>query len=75
MFKRTPLDGLVSSAKSPEEVLRLWEGHGGNANQAAICLNQISRLALERSVEERRQLVNDPRCAALLHTVGSEVRA
>ncbi|XP_012694484.1 FAST kinase domain-containing protein 4 [Clupea harengus] len=75
VFKRTPLDGLVSSAKSPEEVLRLWEGHGGNANQAAICLNQISRLALERSVEERRQLVNDPRCAALLHTVGSEAQS
>ncbi|KAG5270925.1 hypothetical protein AALO_G00173880 [Alosa alosa] len=72
-FKRTQLDEQVSSAKSPEEVLRLWKAHSGSANQAAMCLAQVSRLALEKSAEERRQLVNDPSCAALLNTVSTQV--
>lgn len=74
-FKRTPLDKQVSSAKSPEEVLQLWGALGGTANQAAMCLTQVSRLALDRSAEERRQLMNDPSCATLLNTVSSQVRA
>lgn len=73
-FKRTALDDQVSSAKSPEEVLRLWDELGGTANQAAMCLTQVSRLALEKSAEERRQLINDPSCAKLLNTVSSQVR-
>ncbi|KAL2084152.1 hypothetical protein ACEWY4_019670 [Coilia grayii] len=70
-FKRTQLDNLLSKAKSPEEVLQVWDKHGGSANQAAICLVQVSRLALEKSVEERRQLIND--CTQLFHTVSSQV--
>lgn len=73
-FKRTALDNQVGSAKSPEEVLQLWDVLGGTANQAAMCLTQISRLTLEKSVEERRQLMNDPSCATLLNTVSSQVR-
>ncbi|XP_063054689.1 FAST kinase domain-containing protein 4 isoform X2 [Engraulis encrasicolus] len=72
-FKRTQLDDLISKAKSPEEVLQVWVKHGGSANQAAICLVHVSRLALERSAEEREQLINGSDCAKLIQTVSSQV--
>ncbi|XP_028836670.1 FAST kinase domain-containing protein 4 isoform X2 [Denticeps clupeoides] len=72
-FKRTHLDDLLGRATSPEEVLQLWTENGGSANQAAACLIQLSRLAVEKGGVGRQELLQDPRCADLLDTVGSQV--
>ncbi|XP_062395031.1 FAST kinase domain-containing protein 4 [Sardina pilchardus] len=72
-FKRTQFDEQVSRAKSPEQVLRLWEARRGSANQAAMCLVQMGRLALEKRAGERRRLLNDPSCVALLNTISNQV--
>lgn len=73
LFKPKALDHQVSRATSPEQVLQLWKEHGGSANQAAMCLVQVSRLSLDNSLDQRRQLLNDARCVELLKTIYSDV--
>lgn len=71
-FKRTELDVLVEKAATPQEVLQAWEDQDGSANQAAVCLIQICRLAGEKGVNTA-DILEDPRCVDILEAVNSQV--
>ncbi|KAI5620830.1 protein TBRG4 [Silurus asotus] len=72
-FTRTELDIRVEKATSPQEVLCLWTEQGGSANQAGMCLNQLSRLAVEKKDIDRANVLQDPRCEDLIDTLNSQV--
>lgn len=73
MFTRTELDIRVEKATTPQEVLSLWAERGGSANQAGMCLIQLSRLALENKDINRLNILQDPQCVDLLETMNSQV--
>lgn len=72
-FTRTELDIRVEKATTPQEVLSLWAEQGGSANQAGMCLVQLSRLAVEKKDIDRANILQDPRCADLLEALNSQV--
>lgn len=72
-FTRTELDIRVEKATTPREVLSLWAERGGSANQAGMCLIQLSRLALEKKDIDRLDILQDPHCVDLLETMNSQV--
>ncbi|XP_062841421.1 FAST kinase domain-containing protein 4 [Trichomycterus rosablanca] len=72
-FSRTELDVLVEKATTPQEVLSLWTERGGSANQAGMCLVQLSRLMVEKAESDKADLLKDPRCVDLIQMVNSQV--
>ncbi|KAB5533003.1 hypothetical protein PHYPO_G00126590 [Pangasianodon hypophthalmus] len=74
-FTRTELDIRVEKATTPQEVLSLWVEQGGSANQAGMCLIQLSRLAVEKKDINRESILQDPRCVDLLEALNSQTEA
>lgn len=73
IFTHTELDIRVEKATTPQEVLCLWAERGGTANQAGMCLIQLSRLAVEKKDTNRENILQDPRCVDLLEALNSQV--
>lgn len=73
-FTRTELDILVEKATTPQDVLSLWAERGGSANQAGMCLVQLSRLAVENKDLDRANILQDPRCEDLMESLNSQVK-
>ncbi|KAG7469996.1 hypothetical protein MATL_G00134980 [Megalops atlanticus] len=71
--KRTELDELVEKASSPQEILQLWDDHSGSANQAAITLIQLVKLAVEKGESDRANLLEDHRFQDMVELVSSQV--
>ncbi|XP_015212779.2 FAST kinase domain-containing protein 4 [Lepisosteus oculatus] len=79
--ERTELDQLLEQARSPQELLQLWAERGGKANQAAIAVVHLARLAGDRQAAQGGEkggsdtddLLYDSRFQDLLHTVNSQV--
>lgn len=72
-FTRAELDIRVEKTTTPQEVLCLWAERGGTANQAGMCLIQLSRLAVEKKDLDRADILQDPRCVDLLEALNSQV--
>ncbi|XP_038611889.1 FAST kinase domain-containing protein 4 [Tachyglossus aculeatus] len=71
--KRQPLDRLIETASSPEEVLQLVRcGHPPHRNQAALMLVRLSRLLAEKH-QPAGPLAQDARFQELLNTVHSQI--
>ncbi|XP_054636860.1 FAST kinase domain-containing protein 4 isoform X2 [Dunckerocampus dactyliophorus] len=68
---RTQLDEMVEKATAPEEILRAWEQHGGNANQAASTLLAWTKL-MQRTQSKFHQNTSsgmDPRLRDIMDTI------
>lgn len=72
-FTRTELDIRVEKATTPQEVLSLWAERSGSANQAGMCLIQLSRLAVEKKDIDRANILQDPSCVDLLEALNAQV--
>ncbi|XP_018618320.2 FAST kinase domain-containing protein 4 [Scleropages formosus] len=71
--KRTELDDLVEKAGGPEEVLRLWAERGATANQTAIYIFHLARLASEKGAPGHADLLRDRRLQDMFDRVSSQV--
>ncbi|KAG7242063.1 hypothetical protein INR49_024109 [Caranx melampygus] len=68
----TQLDELVEKAEAPEDILRLWEEHGGNSNQAANILMKWVLLVI-RTKGNFTELMADSRLQDLMTTLSQQV--
>ncbi|XP_072548361.1 FAST kinase domain-containing protein 4 [Salminus brasiliensis] len=72
-LKRSELEEVIGKATTPEEVLQAWDSQGGDGNQAARCLIQISKLRGEKRGENTEDILQHPLCVRLMETVNSKI--
>ncbi|XP_061675893.1 FAST kinase domain-containing protein 4 isoform X2 [Syngnathoides biaculeatus] len=73
MPTRTQLEETVEKAAVPEDVLRAWEQHGGNGNQAACTLLAWTRIVQKTQGKFPRQLAADTRLRDMMDIIPQQI--
>ncbi|XP_061633489.1 FAST kinase domain-containing protein 4 isoform X1 [Phyllopteryx taeniolatus] len=73
MPTRTQLDETVEKAVVPEDILRAWEQHGGNGNQAACTLLAWTRMVQRTRRTFPQQLATDSRLRDMMDTIPQQI--
>lgn len=69
-YERTKLIKLVEKASTPDEVLQLWDQHGGTGSEAARCLIQLNLRVVEKG---SKGVLLDPRCKSMQDTLNTQL--